>query len=185
MKKDNRTTELNILNYIEQSSDTTQRELSEQVGVSLGTINLLLKKMVKKGLIKIERLQPNSIKYFLTPAGIANKIERTYRYVVRTYQEINRFRSRIVTVTNAIASVNHADHICFLGEGDELSELIYDLIKSSVFTITCHLYKNIEELMECTQYKNSTPVIVWNRSAEELLKRHNVLCVNVMEMVEI
>ena len=185
MQKDNRTTELNILNYIEQSSDTTQRELSEQVGVSLGTINLLLKKMVKKGLIKIERLQPNSIKYFLTPSGIANKIERTYGYVVRTYNEISRVRSRIITVTNAIARVNHAEHICFFGEGDDLSELIYDLIKSSVFAISCHLYENIEDLLECKQCKNSTTVIVWNRSAEELLKRHNVSCVNVMEMVEI
>ena len=125
------------------------------------------------------------MKYFLTPSGIANKVERTYGYVVRTYQEINRLRARIVTVTNAVAKVNHAEHICFLGEGDELSELIHDLISKRVFKILCHLYKTIEELMECAYYKSNIPVIIWNIGTEELLKEHNISCVNMMGMVEI
>ena len=177
--------ELSILNFIEQNERATQREMAEQVGVSLGTVNILLKRMIRTGWVKVERLQANSLKYFLTPSGIASKVERTYGYVVRTYQEINRLRARIVTVTNAVAKVNHAEHICFLGEGDELSEMVHDLIRTRVFTTSCHLYKTIEELMECTYYKSSIPVIIWNSSTEELLKKHNISCVNMMGMVEI
>ena len=90
--------EFSILNYIDRNSDATQRELSEHIGVSLGTLNILFNRMVKKGLVKIERLQPNSVKYFLTPSGIADNIERTYGYIVRTYRELGWFRSRIITI---------------------------------------------------------------------------------------
>ena len=96
------TKEFSILSYLDQNSDATQRQLSEHVGVSLGTINILLKRMVKKGLLKIERLQPNSVKYFLTPAGIANKLERTYGYIVRTYRELALFRVRIKKLLHSI-----------------------------------------------------------------------------------
>ena len=177
--------ELSILNLIEQNESATQREIAEQVGVSLGTVNILLKRMIRTGWVKVERLQANSLKYFLTPSGIANKVERTYGYVVRTYREINRLRARIVTVTNAVAKVNHAEHICFLGEGDELSEMVHDLIRTDSFAIPCHLHKTIEELMKCSQYKDRTPVIVWNSRVEELLKKQDISCVNMMGMVEI
>ena len=53
MIADHPTKELSVLSYIDQNSDATQRELSEHIGVSLGSINILVKQMVRKGLIKI------------------------------------------------------------------------------------------------------------------------------------
>ena len=53
---DKPTQELSVLSYIDQNSDATQRELSEHIGVSLGSINILVKRLAKKGLIKMVRL---------------------------------------------------------------------------------------------------------------------------------
>ena len=181
MKKDNRTTELNILNYIEQSSDTTQRELSEQVGVSLGTINLLLKKMVKKGLIKIERLQPNSIKYFLTPSGIANKIERTYGYVVRTYREIDKLRKRIVAVTKLLSERYSSNTVVFFGQSDEMYEIIGAMIRSEAFSMQVVMCNNLDELVAGFDKENL--VIVWNEEHEKILEEENIMCMNIMRIL--
>ena len=41
------TKELSMLSYIDQNSDATQRELSEHIGVSLGTINIMVKQPEK------------------------------------------------------------------------------------------------------------------------------------------
>ena len=62
-----------ILNYLKNNHQTSQREIAERVGLSAGTVNLLIKKMVKKGFIKLERINGRTLRYILTPQGIAEK----------------------------------------------------------------------------------------------------------------
>ncbi len=183
MQIDKQSTELTILSYIEQNADATQRELSEHSGVSLGTVNLLLKRMVKKGLVKMERLQPNSIKYFLTPRGIANKIERTYGYVVRTYNEINRLKRRILEVTEAIHSNNEVEAILFFGKRDELYDMIEELKHSNSFHVHVELFDEVDKLVDSIAVQESYAVVVWSGEAEVVLKERGVRTVNIMEMV--
>lgn len=183
MQKETRNTELTILNYIEQNADATQRELSEHTGVSLGTINLLLKRMVKKGLVKIERLQPNSIKYFLTPNGIASKIERTYGYVVRTYNEISRLKKRIVEVSEAISSRSKIDTLVFFGNRDELFEMIEELKHSSGFQVRVELFEDMKKLMEWVSLEEAYRVVVWSGEAVLVLNYENIWSVNIMDLV--
>jgi DNA-binding MarR family transcriptional regulator len=175
--------ELLVLNYIDQHAEATQRELSQHVGMSLGAINLLLKRFIKKGFVKVERLQPNSVKYFLTPAGLANKIERTYGYMVRTFTEINRLRNRVVTVANAVAQSNNADHLYFFGTQDELHELIHDLIRTDRFIVRATLCSSVAVLKKDSQQLNGNPVIIWNKDMEERLREAGIEWVNVMGMV--
>jgi DNA-binding MarR family transcriptional regulator len=185
MPRDPHTTELMVLNYINEHSDATQRELSAHVGLSLGAINLLLKKMVKKGLIKIDRLQTNSVKYFITPAGIASKMERTYGYVVRTYNEINRLRDRIVTVANAVAKTSKANHIIFYGKKDELLEMIVDLHKTKSFAVSTSLHKEIYTLNKELEYQHEAIVVVGSHDEETLLDEHLIEYVNIIRLLVI
>ncbi|HHT45933.1 MAG TPA: winged helix-turn-helix transcriptional regulator, partial [Firmicutes bacterium] len=62
-----------ILSYIQQQEDVTQRDIARNTGMGLGTVNILLKKMIKKGLVKIERLNARSLRYMLTPKGLKEK----------------------------------------------------------------------------------------------------------------
>ena len=61
--------EVLILEEIEKNPNTNQRDLSEKTGLSLGMVNLLLKKFIKKGFVKLERLNSRSFRYILTPEG--------------------------------------------------------------------------------------------------------------------
>ena len=58
--------EVLILEELEKNPDVTQRDLSEKTGLSLGMVNLLLKKFVKKGFVKLEKLNSRSFRYILT-----------------------------------------------------------------------------------------------------------------------
>ena len=63
-----------ILRKIDQSSNTSQREMAKELGFSLGKLNYCIKALKKKGLIKIKNFEKNQNKlnylYILTPNGI-------------------------------------------------------------------------------------------------------------------
>lgn len=180
MPADAKTKELAILNYIEQNADATQRELSHEVGMSLGAINLLLKKLIKKGLVKVEKLQPNSVKYFLTPAGIANKVERTYNYIVRTYNEIDLLRNRIAGAVNYVADKHNTEQIIFFGPKDDFANMVGDLIVMKRFSADVQVQHKTTEL----QGEETTPsIFVWREESETLLKEQGYECINIMGML--
>ena len=79
--------EVLILEEIEKNPNTTQRDLSEKTGLSLGMVNLLLKKFVKKGFVKLEKLNSRSFRYILTPEGFKEKSKKTIVYMKRYYQK--------------------------------------------------------------------------------------------------
>ena len=54
--------ELDILRKIEKKPDFSQRELSKELGFSLGKLNYCLKELKKKGLIKIKNFKQNKKK---------------------------------------------------------------------------------------------------------------------------
>ena len=46
--------EISVLNYLYENQDVTQRDIADHVGMSLGGVNILLKKMVAAGLLRVE-----------------------------------------------------------------------------------------------------------------------------------
>ncbi len=183
MIADHPTKELSVLSYIDQNSDATQRELSEHIGVSLGSINILVKRMVRKGLIKIERLQPNSVRYFLTPQGLASKIERTYAYIVRTYQEIGLFRVRI---TNTIKPLVKKDtHLIFFGPNDDFSYLLKEIVEEE-FPALKKQFVSPERLSALLpRLKPNTLFITWENEADRILEEQKIEAVNILTGISV
>ena len=177
--------ELAILNYIEENSQATQRDLSAFTGVSLGTVNLVLKRMVKVGWLKIERMQPNSVKYFLTPSGIANKIERTYAYLVRTYNEIERLQKRIIAIANALAKREKLAQIFFYGQENELDEMIDNLISNESFIVPAKFYHTLEELKADPHYHKETAVLLISKESQTPQSKEAVQWINLMGMLRV
>jgi DNA-binding MarR family transcriptional regulator len=73
--------ELRILTEIAERQNVTQRGLSEKLGIALGLTNLYLKRLARKGYIKITTIPSNRVKYLLTPRGFAEKTRLTYEYM--------------------------------------------------------------------------------------------------------
>ena len=62
--------DMHLLNEVTQTPDVTQRDLSQRIGVALGLTNLLLRRLVKKGYIKISGTTRSRLRYLITPQGI-------------------------------------------------------------------------------------------------------------------
>jgi DNA-binding MarR family transcriptional regulator len=78
--------DLQLLSEIEADEAVTQRGLAKRLGIALGLTNLYLKRLVKKGHVKIINIQRNRIRYLITPKGIAEKSRLTYEYMQYSFQ---------------------------------------------------------------------------------------------------
>ena len=89
----------NVLRKIGKNPNTSQRELANNLGFSLGKLNYCLKELKKKGLVKIENFSknPNKINYIyiLTPKGVSIKTKLTINFMKRKMQEYDDLKKEI------------------------------------------------------------------------------------------
>ena len=89
----------NVLRKIQNKPKSTQRELAEELGFSLGKLNYCLKALKTKGLIKIDNFtrNPNKINYIyvLTPKGIAQKTQLTLNFMKKKMEEYDELKKEI------------------------------------------------------------------------------------------
>ena len=76
----NKNNELNFLSYLEDGKETTQKNISNNISVSIGFINALIKKFLKKGIIKIKQAPYKRFIYYLTPQGFSEKARLVNEY---------------------------------------------------------------------------------------------------------
>jgi EPS-associated MarR family transcriptional regulator len=88
-----------VLQAIEHNPAASQRELSKELGVSLGSINYCIKALVDKGLIKVDNFVKSDKKrgyaYYLTPQGIFDKAEITCQFLKRKKEEYALLKAEI------------------------------------------------------------------------------------------
>ena len=89
----------NVLRKINRKPKSTQRELAEGLGFSLGKLNYCLKALKSKGLIKIKNFEKNPNKlnyiYVLTPRGIAEKTKLTLNFMKLKMKEYDELKKEI------------------------------------------------------------------------------------------
>ena len=116
--------ELEILEKLENNGHLTQRDLSKEVGIALGLVNHLLKKMVTKGWIKIKNIDAKKIRYLITPEGAKEKSSLLYKRVESTihfYLEAKRvIKDKVIHLKNegiedvSIYGINHISEVLFI-----------------------------------------------------------------------
>lgn len=88
-----------VLRLIESNPEISQRELADELGVSLGQINYQLKALKERGLIKVGNFIRSDNKlayvYLLTPRGVADKLAITQRFLVRKRQEFELMKAEL------------------------------------------------------------------------------------------
>jgi len=90
---------LDLLSKLELNPEYTQRELSREMGVSLGKINYCIKKLTEKGWLKLSNFSTSSNKlgymYFLTPQGIDQKAKLTTLFLKAKIEEFETLKDEI------------------------------------------------------------------------------------------
>ena len=87
----NQELEYRALRILERQPDLTQRQLAEELGVSLGKAHYLVKSLIDVGWVKLDNFQRSDNKwgyaYLLTPSGIVEKAAITARFLLRKQRE--------------------------------------------------------------------------------------------------
>ena len=95
----NKDIHLDLLRKLESNPECTQRELSEEMGVSLGKINYCMNKLIEKGSVKLINFSRSKNKigyaYFLTPKGIEQKGRLTISFLKIKIKEYEILKKEI------------------------------------------------------------------------------------------
>lgn len=88
-----------VMRAIAENPNVTQRQLAEDLGVSLGQINYQLKALKDKGLVKLGNFlrSDNKLAYvnLLTPKGITNKVQLAEIFLIRKRQEFELIKREL------------------------------------------------------------------------------------------
>ena len=131
---------LQLLKELERDPSTTQRSLAKKLGVALGLTNLYLKRLARKGYIKITTIPRNRIRYLLTPRGMAEKSRLTYEYMQYSLTFYRDMRERLERVFSTLA-MSSVKRVVIFGTG-ELAELAYLSLREHDLTLVGFLEKD-------------------------------------------
>jgi len=95
-----------ILKKFEDNPYLTQRELSKELGVSLGKTNYIINALIDKGWIKLKNFKRSDKKlgysYLLTTQGIAEKAVLAQKFLKKKSDEYNKLKEEIENLRNEL-----------------------------------------------------------------------------------
>jgi len=115
--------ELNLLQELERNPIISQRELSHKFGIALGVTNACLKRMARRGWIRMMNQNRGKIGYFLTPKGFAEKAKLTIHLISWTVQHYSTLKD-IIGERLLEMQKKGVERIVFYGVSDEM-EIAY------------------------------------------------------------
>ena len=135
-----------VLDALDSAEITTQRQLAEHTGISLGQINYVIKRLLERGLVKVGNFKKSPKKigyaYLLTPKGIEEKSHLAVRFVMRKLDEYRQLQNRIAEKLAGIES-DVRRRIVFVGP-EMVCEFVKDIARDRGFNLT--LVKCLEDV---------------------------------------
>jgi EPS-associated MarR family transcriptional regulator len=106
-------TRYRLLKLLEQNPSMNQRELAEELGISLGKTNYCLKALIEKGWVKAGNFgrSNNKLKYayLLTPKGIEEKARVTVQFLKRKQLEYETLQKELEELRAEAATLRPAE----------------------------------------------------------------------------
>lgn len=117
-----RSKEVEVLQSIFRDPSISQRELAKKTLISLGLINVIIKKFIKIGYIKVCQINKRKMEYTLTPNGLQETARKNH---YDTAETIKKYKSIQLGVANLLKELHQSGYDYFSIHGDgELRDLI-------------------------------------------------------------
>jgi len=84
---------LTLFNTVESSPEVNQRQLAQELDVSLGLTNTYFQRVLKKGWVRAKQVKARRWLYFLTPQGALEKSRLSLSYMHRTLDSFRELKS--------------------------------------------------------------------------------------------
>jgi len=90
--------EFELVNIVGAKLGANQRDLSRHLNLSLGMTNMLLRRLVTKGYIRIKQLDRRKVEYILTPKGFSEKMRKSVNYTLKTITSIGLIKKNLLNI---------------------------------------------------------------------------------------
>ncbi|MCX7922455.1 MAG: winged helix-turn-helix transcriptional regulator [Clostridia bacterium] len=163
----------------------TQRLIAEKTGMSLGSVNEAIKRLVKTGFLEIEKISTRSTKYNLTPKGLIEKYKVLHKHIVDSFRYTTSINEKIEAFINSNLNGEESKIVLF-GEQDEILSLLKSkLIGNKILFEHIDSIDNLIEILDSNS-NNATGtdskfiIIVWQHQYVELLEIENIRPLNLL-----
>jgi DNA-binding MarR family transcriptional regulator len=126
---------LHILEEIENEYASSQRDLARKLDISLGLVNSFMKRLAKKGYVKIATIPRNRVKYILTPQGFAEKTRLTYEFIHYSFRFYKKALGRIEELLEGF-NKGGITKVAFYGATD-LAEIAFISLRATGMNLVC------------------------------------------------
>jgi len=89
--------EFELINIVGVELNSNQRDLSRHMDLSLGMTNILIRRLIAKGYIRIKQLNKRKVQYILTPKGFTEKMQKSVKYTLKTITSIGLILEHVKT----------------------------------------------------------------------------------------
>ncbi len=140
--------ELQLLTEISTDQSVTQRSLAKRQGLALGLINFLIRRLVKKGYVKVVNLERKRLRYLITHQGLTEKARLTYEYLEYSlyfYRQVRTFLAAALSVILESGAKNAV--LCGIGE---VAEVLHLTLQQEGINVTAV----VDEVPEGTVFMN-------------------------------
>ena len=167
-KPSERMRDLQFLEEIEHNPKVSQRELSNKFGIALGVTNACIKRMARRGLIKLKGIPPRRIAYYLTPKGFTEKTKLTlsfFSYNIHHYAEMKKLISKKLLEMQQ----SGVKRVAFYGVSEEM-EIAYVILQGTDMELVA-IVDGDDGVRSQTVLgrKAENPVIIENLKADAIL----------------
>jgi DNA-binding MarR family transcriptional regulator len=115
--------EYELLNEIAQDSLVTQSNLSDRLGIAVGSVNWYIKRLITRGWVKVSRLDRTRLKYDLTTEGLAIFTQRALLYARDSLKVYSDFRNKARSVVAQLKEQG-VDHVYLQQGNDEIMDIL-------------------------------------------------------------
>jgi len=140
--------ELKVIEEISREAQITQREISRRTKLSLGAVNVIIKRLMKRGMVKTRNLNPRKIEYIITPTGFTEKTQKTYNYVLKTVNLVKLVREEIAKIV--LEEYNRGQKKFIVLGSDDLADIIELALKGFDY----------ERVQSIAEVKNKNAVVL-------------------------
>ncbi len=169
--------EYQVLAHLQNNEKTSQRVIAQHTGLSLGAVNILIKKMVRKGFLKVDKLNSRTMRYVLTPQGIKEKTRLTYHFVRNSYHQIVRITNAVEKLITSELSRDDFSGFALYGPPDEIEQILKNIFGN--MRINTDIIRPDQSSFVS---KDNRTILIWRPEDEEAAS-FNSNVFNVMKLV--
>ena len=118
--------EFELVNIVGAELGANQRDISRSMNLSLGMVNILIQRLISKGIIRISQLDSRKVQYIVTPKGFSEKMRKSVKYTLKTINSLELIKNKIHEIVVPLYHAGERNFI-ILGKSDfaRLTEIIF------------------------------------------------------------